>query len=78
MENHLCEACQSYSWEEIKTAQRDDKELSVLLDWIENKIEPGNNLFAMSKAAKFYWMNKELLYWMNTKCYGKLWVMLKF
>lgn len=51
---------QSYSWEEIKTAQRDDKELSILFNWIENKIEPGNNVFAMSKAAKFYWINKEL------------------
>lgn len=51
---------QSYSWEEIKTAQRDDKELSIYFDWIENKIEPGNNVFAMSKAAKFYWINKKL------------------
>lgn len=33
---------QSYSWEEIKTAQRDDEELSILLDWAENKVEPGN------------------------------------
>lgn len=41
---------QSYSWEDIKTAQRDDEELSILLDWAENKVEPGNNLFAMQNS----------------------------
>lgn len=51
---------QSYSWEEIKTAQRDDEELSILLDWVENKVEPGDYLFAMSKAVKCYSINKEL------------------
>lgn len=51
---------QSYSWEEIKTAQRDYKEISIFLDRIENKIESGKNLTAMSKAAKFYWIDKDL------------------
>lgn len=43
-----------FGCEEIKTAQRDDEELSILLDWVENKVEPGDYLFAMSKAVKCY------------------------
>lgn len=33
--------------------------MSILFDWIENKIELGNNVFVMSKVVKFYWINKE-------------------
>lgn len=33
--------------------------MSILFDWIENKIELGNNVFVMFKVVKFYWINKE-------------------
>lgn len=33
--------------------------MSILFDWIENKIELGNNVFVMFKVVKFYWINKK-------------------
>lgn len=33
--------------------------MSIYFDWIENKIELGNNVFVMFKVVKFYWINKK-------------------
>lgn len=33
--------------------------MSIYFDWIENKIELGNNVFVIFKVVKFYWINKK-------------------
>jgi hypothetical protein len=50
----------NYSTEDIKESQRKDPNLKPLIKWLEADIEPGNELFLMSKAAKSLWINKEL------------------
>lgn len=34
--------------------------MSILLDWVENKVELGDYLFVMFKVVKCYLINKEL------------------
>lgn len=51
---------QGHTNDEIKSAQRNDTALQIIIKWLEYQDKPDNELFLMSKAAKAYWINKEL------------------
>lgn len=46
--------------------------MSILFNWIENKIELGNNVFVMFKVVKFYWINKEFFILDEYKVFWKI------
>lgn len=51
---------QGHTNDEIKSAQRNDTALQIIIKWLEYQDKPDNELFLMSKAAKAYWINKDL------------------
>lgn len=51
---------QGHTNDEIKSAQRNDTALQIIIKWLEYQDKLDNELFLMSKAAKAYWINKEL------------------
>lgn len=51
---------QGHTYDEIKSAQRNDTALQIIIKWLEYQDKPDNELFLMSKAAKAYWINKDL------------------
>ncbi len=45
----------------ISMQQRKDKDLNIILNWLESKSVPAEGiLFGSSPAAKYFWINKEL------------------
>lgn len=52
---------QGHTNDEIKAAQRNDTALQIIIKWLEYQDKPDNELFLMSKAAKAYWINEELV-----------------
>lgn len=53
-------SCWGFSITDVVEAQAEDNDLSIILNWLSNKIEPKESeLFLASPAAKSHWLNKE-------------------
>lgn len=56
-------ACIAYSPEELKDLQKKDSDLQLILPYLETNEVPGEDvIFISSKAAKKYWVNKEMFF----------------
>lgn len=54
-------ACIAYSPEELKDLQKNDSDLQLILPYLKTNEVPGEDvIFISSKAAKKYWVNKEM------------------
>lgn len=52
------------SSDDIKSAQANDSELRVILQYFESDVEPSEaELFLQNKSTKNYWINRKLLVW---------------
>lgn len=54
-------ACWGFTLEDLQQEQATDKDLSFILEWLEEQKRPEEGtLFLSSPQAKYYWLNKEL------------------
>ena len=59
-----------HSVEELKRAQAEDDSLKVLMDWMRDVEDPdASKLFRASPAAKHYWLNRELFFFIDEVLY---------
>ena len=53
-------SCWGFSLNDLREQQSKDADLSIVLDWLADAVEPGEGeLFLAGPAAKAYWLNKE-------------------
>lgn len=55
-------ACIAYSPEELEELQEKDSDLQLILPYLETNEVPEDVIFISSKAAKKYWVNKEMFF----------------
>lgn len=56
-------ACIAYSPEELKDLQKNDSDLQLILPYLKtNEVQGEDVIFISSKAAKKYWVNKEMFF----------------
>ncbi|XP_033731289.1 protein NYNRIN-like [Pecten maximus] len=69
-----------YSWQEVRKAQREDPNLSLVFPWLESREAPAENILMLSsRESKHYLLNKELfsldkegvLWKRDSNCLGK-------
>ena len=54
---------QGFTMDDIGQAQWEDPDLWLILNFLENQVEPeGNELFLSSPGAKSYWINKQMFF----------------
>ena len=52
-----------YTWDDIRNYQRQDEDLTLIIEWLENNKQPTEDiLFLSSPVTKHYWITRELFF----------------